>query len=131
MADRVKAINAYMPKIKLGKRVRTDNVVKFIARSTGLNEGGVRQVLLELRDTVLFYNLQGRAVQLEGLGTYTPVAQLDGTFRIGHRADIILKRRLNVPGEFSGEIENAENIGKTADQLVALWNEEHPDDPVR
>ena len=131
MADRVKAINAYMPKIKLGKRVRTDDVVSFIARSTGLNEGGVRQVLYELRDTVLFYNLQGQAVQLEGLGTYTPVAQLDGTFRIGHRADITLKRRLNVPGEFSGEIENVENIGKTADQLVALWNEEHPDDPVR
>jgi hypothetical protein len=130
MASRIKAINAYVPKIKLGKRAEIDDLVKFIARSTGLNESGVRQVLLELRDTVLFYNLQGQPVQLEGLGTYTPVVQLDGDFEIGYRADMALKNGLNVPGEFSGEIENSEHIGKTGDELVAMWNDEHPDDPV-
>ena len=50
MASQIKAINAYRPRIVLGKRVETDQLVDFIARSTGLNESGVRQVLLELRD---------------------------------------------------------------------------------
>ena len=67
MANRIKAIGAGMPKIKLGRRAVTDDLVEFIARSTGLNESGVRQVLLELRDAVLFFNLRGQAVQLEGL----------------------------------------------------------------
>ncbi len=31
---------------------------------------------------------------------------------------------------FRGELVNAENIGKTGDDLVAQWNTEHPDGPV-
>ena len=29
-----------------------------------------------------------------------------------------------------GHLTNADNIGKTSADLVALWNEDHPDDPV-
>jgi hypothetical protein len=28
------------------------------------------------------------------------------------------------------EIANRENVGKTVDDLVAMWNQAHPDDPV-
>ena len=55
----------------------------------------MRQVLLELRDTVLFFTLQGQPVKLEGRGIYTPKISLDGTLRIGHRADIAFKHGLN------------------------------------
>ena len=130
MTSRIKAINAYMPRIELGRRAEMDELIDLIAARTGLNEGEVRQVLLEMRDAVLFYNLQGRGVKLEGLGTYTPIIQLDGDFKVGHRADVALKKGLNAPGEFRGDIENSENIGKTGDDLVAMWNEDHPDDPV-
>jgi len=110
--------------------VGTDELVKFIARSTGLNESGVRQVLLELRDATLFYSLQGTPVYLEGLGTYTPKVGLDGTLGVGHRADNKIRQGLNAPGAFSGTIANRESIGKVSDDLVAQWNEAHPDDPV-
>jgi len=130
MASKIKAINEYRPKIKLGKRAGTDDLVEFIARSTGLNESGVRQVLLELRDTVLFFNLRGQPVKLEGLGTYTPKIDLAGTFGVGHRADTALKKGINTPGKFQADIENRENIGKSGDDLAAMWNEAHPDDPV-
>ena len=30
----------------------------------------------------------------------------------------------------SGRIINRENIGKTSQELVQLWNEEHPEDPI-
>ena len=107
-----------------------DELVDLIASRTGLNEGEVTQVLLEMRDAVIFSNLQGRTVKLEGLGAYTPTIQLDGDFGVDHRADKEIKNSLNTPGEFRGEIENRSNIGKTSDELVAMWNEEHPDDPV-
>ena len=130
MASKIQAINTYRPKIQRGKRAGTDELVAFIARSTGLNEGTISQVLIELRDATLFYNLQGQPVYLEGLGTYTPKVDLDGTFGVGHRADMKLKNGLNSPGAFSGEIINRENIGKVGDDLVAMWNEDHPDDQV-
>ena len=126
MATRIEAITAYRPRIKLGKRVEMDELVAFIARSTGLNEGTIRQVLIELRDAALFYLLQGHSVGMEGLGTYTPTIALNGTFGVGHRADMKLKNGMNAPGAFSGPIINRGNIGKTGDELVAMWNEEHP-----
>jgi hypothetical protein len=130
MATRIQAINALRPKIKLGKRAGTEDLVQYMARSTGLNESGVRQVLLELRDTTLFFALRGQPVYLEGLGTYTPTIGVDGEIGVGHRADVKIKNGLNARGAFKGDVINAENIGKTGDELVALWNAAHPDDPV-
>jgi len=40
-----------------------------------------------------------------------------------------LKQALN-SGNFYGTLKNKHNRGKSADELVALWNELHPDDPV-
>jgi len=102
----------------------------LISSRTGLNESEVRQVLFELRDGVIFYNKQARPVQLEGLGTYTPGIHLDGTITVGHRADSEIKKQLNTPGEFRGTILRRENIGKSSEELVTLWNSENPDDPV-
>lgn len=44
--------------------------------------------------------------------------------------DAATKNALNAPGDFSGTIEHRENIGKTSDDLVVLWNAGHPDDSV-
>ncbi len=128
MASRIKAINAYRPKIDLQPRVEMDDVVAFIARSTGLNESGVRQVLLELRDTIIFFTATGHPVKLEGLGTYTPSINVEGEVNLGYRVDSVLLSKLNE--QFHGEIINKENIGKSTEELIAMWNEAHPDDPV-
>jgi hypothetical protein len=87
-------------------------------------------VLKELRDALIFFAQQGRGAKIEGLGTYLPKIGLDARFDMAHRLDGAIKNSLNTPGSFSGEIENRANIGKTADELVALWNEDHPDDLV-
>ncbi len=42
MASKIQAINAYCPRVKLGRTASNDELVEFIARSTGLNESGVR-----------------------------------------------------------------------------------------
>jgi hypothetical protein len=39
-------------------------------------------------------------------------------------------RDLNDRSKFSATILNRANIGKSADELVAQWNAEHPEDPV-
>jgi len=130
MTNRIQAINAYRPQIELGQTVQGAELTRYLADRTGLNEGEVSLALKELRDAVIFFDRSGRGVKLEGLGTYLPNIQLDGTFDVQHRLDRDVKNSLNVPGTFTGVIRSRENIGKTADELVALWNAAHPDDPV-
>ena len=130
MAHRIKAIAAYRPRINYGNSADLKEVVKLIVSRSTLNEGEVYNSLRELRDVVAYLCLTGRAVNLDGLSHYTPQVNLDGSYNVSIRPHLQLKNELNKPGEFSGKIINRDMIGKTPDELVALWNEEHPDDLV-
>ena len=131
MANLLKAINANRPKINLRPTVQLPALVGYLSSRTGLSEGEVRMVLEELSDAVTFFNRQGQGVKLVKLGTYLPKLALNGKFGVSHRLDVAIKNALNAPGSFSGEIVNRKNIGKSADDLLAQWNAEHPDDPVQ
>lgn len=131
MASRIKALQAQVPRIEFVRTIQREELVEYIAMHTGLNEGEILRVLYELRDAICFFLNDGCGVKLEGLGTYLPNIQLDGTFDVQYRLDRGLKRTLNRPNAFSGKIRNRKNIGKTPDTLIAQWNAEHPDDPVR
>ena len=87
-------------------------------------------VIKELRDKIIEFIRSGRAVKIEGLGTWTPNIGLDGSLTIQYRPDTALINALKVPGTFTGRVSNRENIGKTGDELVAQWNEAHAEDPV-
>ncbi len=130
MAHRIKAINAYRPRIEQGNTVQKPELIRAVSRATGIVEGSLDQSTKELRDQLIEFCRTGRAVKVEGLGTWTPTIGLDGTLDIQYRPDSSFGYSLNIPGVFTGAIINRENIGKTADELVALWNEQHPEDLV-
>ncbi|NTU56458.1 MAG: hypothetical protein HGA79_09440, partial [Anaerolineales bacterium] len=46
------------------------------------------------------------------------------------RADPVFANSLNIPGTFSGTIQNSEHIGMSGDDLVQIWNDRHPEDQV-
>jgi hypothetical protein len=129
MASLITALNHYRPMIDYQKTADWEKVAEYIAMRTGLNRSEIIMVLTELHDTILFYNGQGQGVKLEGLGTYLPNINYQGEFDVAYRIDPGLKRALNA-GNFSGRIRNKEHIGKTSGEIAALWNREHPDDPV-
>ena len=87
-------------------------------------------VIKEMRDQIIVFNRSGRAVKVEGMGTYSPNVGLDGSFDMQYRADTALNNGLNVPGTFTGTIMRREHIGMTGDELVTKWNADHPDDQV-
>ena len=130
MAPRIKAIGAFRPRVEQGNTVQKPELLRSSSRATGLVEGTLDLSIRELRDQILEYCRAGRAVKVEGLGTWTPNIGLDGSLSIQYRADNALVNGLNFPGMFTGKILNSENIGKTSDELVALWNEANPDDQV-
>ena len=130
MASRIQAINTYRPKLKRGCTVGFDELVAYLTGHSGVTEGQIIRVLYLLADAVVFYGQVGRGVRLPGLGTYLPNLRPDGTWNVEHRQDRELKNRLNRESHFSGTVLNKENLGKSPDELVALWNQIHPEDPV-
>jgi hypothetical protein len=130
MADKMKAVAAYCPRVKLAPLKDAKDITELLAMRTGLLESQVKYVLTELRDIVRFYAAQGHPVRLDGLGIYSPGVELNGTMAVHHRADRFLVNELNKPGGYRGEILHRENIGKSREDLVTLWNESHPDNPV-
>ena len=130
MAHRIKAINAYRPRIEQGMTVQKAELVRATSRSTGIAEGTLDHSIKEVRDQIIEYCRAGRAVKVEGLGIWTPSIALDGTFDIQYRPDPAFIYGLNIPGIFKGRVLNSEHIGKTSDELIALWNTDHADDQV-
>ena len=130
MAPRIKAVNAYRPRIEQGNTVQKPELIRAVSRATSLVEGTVDQAVKEVRDQIVEFCRAGRAVKVDGLGTFTPTMDLEGYFAVSFRADPAMNYGLNVPGTFSGRIINREFIGKTSDELVAKWNEEHAEDLV-
>ena len=130
MAEKITAINSERPKIKLGQRATLKEIVEIIADKNVLSEGQVLLALKEFRDVIVYLCKVGRAASVEGLGTYSPTIGLDGTYKVSHRLHREIKDELNKPNTFKGTVVNKENIGKTPDELIALWNEAHPDDQV-
>ena len=130
MAPRIKAVNAFRPRIEQGNTVQKPELLRAASRATGIVEGTLDQSIKELRDQIIEFNRAGRAVKVDGLGTFSPNIDLEGNLSISFRADPAFANGLNVPGIFTGTILNYGNIGKTSDDLVGMWNEANPNDPV-
>lgn len=130
MAKKITAIRKYRPEIERERTRQTRKLVEDMARRTNLNEGIIRHVVYDLQDAILQAHRTGQAVKIDGLGTFTPTIRLDGSMDILFRPDPDMLRQLNDRTQFYAKILNKGNIGKTAEELVAQWNFEHPDDLV-
>lgn len=130
MALLVHALKAYAPRLKITSRASMNEVVSIIAGRTGLNRGTISMVLYEIKDALLFFHLAGRSVKLDSLGCYTPYIDLKGNIDVTNRLPSEFKAELNKPHAYEGKIINRDMIGKTAGEIIARWNEEHPDDKI-
>jgi hypothetical protein len=129
MAKRIQAIKAYCPVIELGDAASTERYMELITQRTTLSPGVVKNVQESEVETLIGLLLEGRPVHT-GVAIYTPSIDLDGGLEVKVKVDARILRALNAQRAFKGHIANAENIGKTADDLVALWNQAHPNDQV-
>lgn len=130
MANVMKAMRAYMPRIKYPKILDTDGLAKLMVMSKSVNEADVKSMLCQLKDTLMYLSSTGQPVKLDGLGIFRPTISLDGSFSMTFRPDLKIKSSQNAPHGFKGEIINKDMIGKTQAEIIARWNQEHPDDPI-
>jgi hypothetical protein len=101
----------------------------YVATRANMSVSDVSHALEELHNAVVFFCALGHSVKLEGLGVFRPDLELDGTKTIHYRMDRELLKNINRT-PFVAQIDNSENIGKSPEELVELWDELHPDAPV-
>ena len=129
MAKRIQAITAYRPRIEYGNTASVERFMELVTNRTTLSSGVVKNVQEAEVEALIGLLLDGRRVRT-GIAIYTPSIDLDGDLEIKVKVDKRILSALNSPGAFRGRITNAENIGKSSDDLAALWNEAHPDDLI-
>ena len=129
MAQKIQAITAYRPRLDCSNVAGEKRFMELITGRSTLSAGVVRNVQEAEVEILIGLLLEGRPVHT-GIAIYTPSIQLDGDFEVRVKVDKRLVSALNSEGAFRGQINYAENIGKSSAELVALWNEAHPDDPV-
>jgi hypothetical protein len=131
MAHIVKAIQAYSPRVKIDRMVEVKELAKQISGRTGVNIGTLHQVLYELHENLLHIMRAGCSVRFPGLGSFAPTIDKNGNFRINHRPDKELIDKLNASGLFVGKVRNKDMIGKSTDEFIKRWNDEHPEDKIK
>ena len=126
MAKKIQAWAAYGPKITLGDAMKKEELIENIIAATNQSRGSVLAVLSELDVQIEAGLKAGRIVQLPNGTHFEPIGKKDGSVDIGVRVNPDLDKKVNAG--FRGTWVNSGNIGKTEAEIVALWNEEHPDD---
>ncbi len=128
MAKKIQAWATYGPKIDLADPMTKEEIIENIVAATNQSKGSVLAVLAEL-DVQLEAGLKsGRIVHLPNGTHFEPIGKKDGTVDLGVRVSPDLDKKVNTG--FRGKWLNSENVGKTEAEMIAIWNEKHPEDLI-
>jgi hypothetical protein len=132
MAKRISIINQLRPRIKSQGIVDLDTLAARMARqSTPIDEDEMFGIFRKMMREITAALQSGETVKLDGLVNIQPKMKVGGKVNLGLRADRSAVAGLNDPKLWTaGKVHNHANLTKTTEDLVALWNEEHPDDLV-
>ena len=129
MAKKIQAVAAYGPRIDLIEAADVERFMSLITQRTTLSAGVVKNVQESEVETLIGLLKEGRPVHT-GVAIFTPSINLEGKIDVNVRVDKRILSALNSNGAFTGKLLHAENIGKTSDDLAALWNEKYPEDLI-
>ena len=129
MAKLIQAIATYGPRIQLLEAVLPQRFMELITHRTTLSTGVVKNVQESEVETLIGLLKEGRPVHT-GVAIFTPVIDSKGNLSVSVRVDKRINTALNTPGAFAGRIGNSNNIGKTTQEIVSLWNDANPDDLI-
>ena len=128
MATKIEAWTTYGPRLEPTQPMTSEELIENIVAATNQSRGSVLGMLAEL-DTQIEAGLKaGRIVQLPNGTHYRPVGKREGDIDIAVRTNPDVDKRVNTG--FRGKWINAENVGKTEAEIIALWNAAHPNDLI-
>jgi nucleoid DNA-binding protein len=128
MAKKIQAWTEFRPRLESTNPMTSKELIENIIAATNQSRGSVQAVLSELDVQIESALKSGRIVQLPNSTHYQPIGKKDGSVNIKVRVNPELDKRINA--EFRGKWINSANIGKSEEEIIALWNEAHPEDPI-
>lgn len=128
MAKKFQAWTKFGPRLELAAPMTSDELIENIIAATNQSRGSVLAVLAELDAQIEAGIKSGRIVHLPNNTHYRPYGRKDGFLTIDVRVNPDLEKRVN--SGFRGKWINSANINKSEAEIIALWNEAYPDDPV-
>lgn len=128
MAKKIQAWTEFGPRLDLGDPMTKDELVENIVAATNQSKGSVIAVLAELDVQIEAGLKAGRIVHLPNGTHFKPTGKRDGSVDVSVRVNPEVEKKVNIG--FRGRWKNAENIGKSEEEIFALWNDAHPDDPI-
>ncbi len=130
MATLIEAVNAYRTRVLPKETIGMNILARRLAHGSLANESIARMVLTDLQREVRNALIEGHPVQLPGIGRFSLHMRVGGRLRLAVRADRGLQSAIGDPANFEGDLLRVENIELDTAAIVALWNAEHPEDPV-
>ena len=124
MAKFIQAYRSYGPRLELNATASLEDVAELMSMRIGLNAPEVLQALREIGEVIAYLNKQGTPVKLPSVGTFKPSIRRDGDLHT------FLRDRINSPNAYRGPILNRENLDLDNEGFKALWDADHPDDPL-
>ena len=128
MAKRIQAWTEYGPRLELQDALTDDELMRRAVSHTNQSRGSLQAALDEIDVLIEEALRSGQPVQLPNGMHMRPVGHADGSITVDVRLNADLVKRINT--EFGGKWRNADNIGKSEADIVALWNKFHPNDPI-
>lgn len=128
MAKKIQAWVEFGPRIELAAPMTSNELIDNIVAATNQSRGSVLAVLSELDVQTEAALKAGRIIHMPNGTHYKPTGKKDGSIDIDVRVNPDLDKRVN--SGFHGKWVNSANIGKSEAEIIALWNEKHPDDLV-
>ena len=120
MAHKMQAVSKLAPQVVSAGPIHDDEFIKDITDDTGMSEGEALQAKRTIVRRLGRHLARGRTVHLDDLGTFSVDIDLTGRFTIHFKADPDLTDYVHA--NFSGQLANADNIGKKMPDLIAQWN---------
>ena len=129
MAQLIQAFSKFCPKLELGEPADPKRFMELITQRTTLSAGVVKNVQESEVETLIGLLKEGRSVHT-GIAIFRPTIDAEGNLSVSVRVDKRITSALNVPGAFTGKVNNGANIGKSTEDFVQMWNEAHPEDII-
>lgn len=130
MATLINAIQAVRPRLVSKGTVGLDELALRLSRGSLVTHSIARMVLQDLSDEIRVALLKGHAVTLPDLVRFRLSLGLDGRVRPRANATKSLRTAFTTLDDTEAEVLRRENIGLSLVEVVRLWDEAHPEDPV-
>jgi hypothetical protein len=128
MAKKIQMWTEFGPKLAPATPIAAEEVIEQLVQATNQTRGSILAVLSELDEVILQGLRSGRIVKLPNGTNFRPIGKKDGSIKVSVRLNPRLTKQ--IAAERRANWVNAQNIGKSEAEMIALWNEAHPDDPI-